>query len=82
MTEIMAIRGMVLISIDDIKEARCLELHGAPEEDLSGKYIVRIFSRTPFVNIAVDNLEDAKTLCKNILKSKHVVDINQIRQNK
>ena len=82
MAELIAIKGMVVINIDDIEDVRGLEFKGEPEEDLSGKFIVRVFSKTPFINFVCESLPDAKVLYKNILKSRHVVDINEMRYGK
>ena len=79
MSEVIMIKSKILIDISDIQDVRGLEYDGEPNADLTGKYVVRIFSKTPFIDIVCDSLSEAQTTYKNILKSRHVVDINEMR---
>ena len=79
MSEVIMLKSKILIDISDIQDVRGLEYDGEPNDDLTGKYVVRIFSKTPFIDIVCDSLSEAQTTYKNILKSRHVVDINEMR---
>ena len=82
MSDVLMIKAKILVDISDIQEVRCLEYEGAVDDDLTGKYVVRIFSKTPFIDIVCDSLSEAQTTYKNLLKSRHVVDINEMRYGK
>lgn len=125
MSDIILIKGKVLIETADIQEVRGLEYkrsiesersdkmeqvpfitrlsdyQGKPDYDLTGKFVVRVFlrsaksenssfpdfstdfvSKTPFIDIVCDSLPEAQQLYKNILKSRHIVDINEMRYGK
>ncbi len=82
MSDIILIKGKILIDTNDIQDIRGLEYQGKPEDELSGKFVVRVFSKTPFINLVCDTLPEAQQLYKNILKSRHVVDINEMRYGK
>ena len=101
MSDIILIKGKILIDTADIQDLRGCEYQGKPDEDLSGKFIVRVFlrsvsgqgsspcpstptavSKTPFIDLVCDSLPEAQQLYKNILKSRHVVDINEMRYGK
>lgn len=86
MSGVILIKGKILIDTSDIQEIRSLEYQGKPDEDLTGKFIVRVFlscatskSKTHFIDIVCDTLSDAQRLYKNILKSRHIIDINKMR---
>ncbi len=82
MSDIILIKGKILIDTNDIQDIRGLEYQGNPEDELSGKFVVRVFSKTPFINLVCNTLPEAQQLYKNILKSRHVVDINEMRYGK
>lgn len=82
MSDILLIKGKILIDISDIKEVSGLEYVGEPDAELTGKYIVRVFSRTPFIDIVHDTLEQAQTTYRNISKQRRVVNINEMRYGK
>lgn len=82
MSDIILIKGKILIDTADIQDLRGCEYQGKPDEDLSGKFVVRVFSKTPFIDLVCDSLPEAQQLYKNILKSRHVVDINEMRYGK
>lgn len=82
MSEVLIIKGKILIDSEDIKDVRGLEYKSEVEDALTGTYVVRVFSKTPFIDIACDSLSEAQTLYKNILKSRHVVNINEMRFGK
>lgn len=90
MSDIILLRGCILIDTDDIQELQGLEYmpsteserKGKPEDELAGKFVVRVFSKTPFIDLVCDSLPEAQQLYKNILKSHHVVDINEMRYGK
>lgn len=82
MSDIILIKGKILIDMADIQDVRGLEYQGKPDYDLSGKFVVRVFSKTPIIDIVCDTLPEAQQLYKNILKSRHVVDINEMRYGK
>ncbi len=82
MSDIILIKGKVLIETADIQEVRGLEYQGKSDYDLTGKFVVRVFSKTPFIDIVCDSLPEAQQLYKNILKSRHIVDINEMRYGK
>lgn len=82
MSDVLMIKAKILVDISDIQEVRGLEYEGAFDDDLTGKYVVRIFSKTPFIDIVCDSLSEAQTTYKNLLKSRHVVDINEMRYGK
>ena len=82
MSDIILIKGKVLIETADIQEVRGLEYQGKPDYDLTGKFVVRVFSKTPFIDIVCASLPEAQQLYKNILKSRHIVDINEMRYGK
>ena len=77
--EFLNIKSQVIINIDDIKDVQGLEYAGDPDDDLSGKYIVRVYSRTPFTDFICDDLNEAKYLYKNIQKSRKIVNIDEMR---
>ena len=79
MSEIIMIKGKILIDVADIQDVRGLEYQGKPDDDLTGKYVVRVFSKTPFIDIVCDSLSEAQTTYKNFQKSRHVVNINEMR---
>lgn len=79
MSEIIMIKGKILIDVADIQDVRGLEYQGKPDDDLTGKYVVRVFSKTPFIDIVCDSLSEAQTTYKNLQKSRHVVNINEMR---
>jgi len=82
MSDILLIRGKTLIDTTDIQDIRGLEYQGKPEDELSGKYVVRVFSKTPFIDFVCDTLPEAKELYKNLMKSRDVIDINEMRYGK
>lgn len=69
----------MIINTDDIKDVQGLEYAGDPDDDLSGKYIVRVYSRTPFTDFICDDIAEAKYLYKQIQKSRKIVNINEMR---
>ena len=79
MSEIIMVKGRILIDISDIQDIRGLEYQGKPDDDLTGKYVVRVFSKTPFIDIVCDSLSEAQTTYKNLQTSRHVVNINEMR---
>jgi len=79
MSDIIMVKCAILIDTADIQEVRGLEYQGQPDEYLSGKYVVRVFSKTPFIDIVCNNLSEAHNTYKNIQKSRHIVDINEMR---
>jgi hypothetical protein len=90
-TETLIIKSKIMINIDDIKDVQGLEYKKQPdnvspivkeENTLSDKYVVRVFSRTPFIDLLCDDIETAKFLYKSILKSRSVVNINEMRYGK
>lgn len=81
MSDLIVVKGKIIIDTNDIQDLRGLEYVGEPEE-LSGKFVVRVFSKTPFVDFVCESLPEAKALYKNILKSRHIVDINEMRYGK
>ena len=82
MSDIILIKGKILIDTADIQGLRGCEYQGKPNEDLSGKFVVRVFSKTPFIDLICNSLPEAQQLYKNILKSRHVVNINEMRYGK
>ena len=61
---------------------RCVSLNYVVrkyEDELNGKYVVRIFSKTPFIDIVCSSLTEAQITYKNIQKSRRVVNINEMR---
>lgn len=101
MSDIILIKGKILINTSDIQYIRGFEYRGKLDYDLSGKFVVRVFlrsvegqgsspcpstptivSKTPFIDLVCDSLPEAQQLYKNILKSRHVVDINEMRYGK
>lgn len=106
MSDIILIKGKILIDTADIQDIRgfeylpsieserkdkekqashipCLsDYQGKPDYDLSGKFVVRVYNNAPFIDIVCDTLPEAQQLYKNILKSRHVVDINEVRYGK
>lgn len=82
MSEIIMIKGKILIDVADIQDVRGLEYQGKPDYDLTGKYVVRVFSKTPFIDIVCDSLSEAQTTYKNLIKSRRVVNINELRYNR
>ena len=82
MSEIIMIKGKILIDVADIQDVRGLEYQGKPDDDLTGKYVVRVFSKTPFIDIVCDSLSEAQTTYKNLIKSRRVVNINELRYNR
>lgn len=82
MSEILMIKSKILIDVSDISDVRGLEYKGKHDDDLSGKYVVRVFSKTPFIDLVFDSIEDAQKMYKDIFKSRHVVNINEMRYGK
>jgi hypothetical protein len=82
MSNIVLIKGKVLVDVSDIQDIKGLEYQGGQDEYLSDKFVVRIFSKTPFIDILCDELSDAQMLYKNLMKSRQVVDINELRYGK
>ena len=90
MSDIILIKGKILIDTADIQDIRGLEYQGKPDNDLSGKFVVRVFLRSgscqgspcPFIDLVCESLSEAQQLYKNILKSRHIVDINEMRYGK
>lgn len=82
MSDLIVVKGKIMIDTNDIQDLRGLEYVGEPEDSLTGKYVVRVFSKTPFIDFVCESLPEAKALYKNILKSRHIVDINEMRYGK
>ena len=82
MSDIVLIKGRTLIDISDIQDIRGLEYQGEHDEYLSGKFVVRVFSKTPFIDFVCNDLSEAQMLYKNLMKSRQVVDINELRYGK
>lgn len=82
MSDIVLIKGRTLIDISDIQDVRGLEYQGEHDEYLSGKFVVRVFSKTPFIDFVCNDLSEAQMLYKNLMKSRQVVDINELRYGK
>ena len=91
MTESLIIESKILINIDNIKDVQGMEFKKPSNNVISlskdyneilDKYVVRVFSNTPFVDLLCDDIETAKSLYKNILKSRNVVNINEMRYGK
>ena len=82
MSDVLMIKAKILINVDDINDIRGLEYTGKPDDDLTGKYVVRIFSNTPFIDIVCETLPEAQRTYRNINKSRHVVNINEMRYDK
>lgn len=79
MSEILMVKGRILINTNDIYDVRGLEYTGKYEDELNGKYVVRIFSKTPFIDIVCSSLTEAQITYKNIQKSRRIVNINEMR---
>ena len=79
MSDIVLIKGKVLIDTADIQDIRGLEYQGEHDEYLSDKFVVRVFSKTPFIDVLCDTLPEAQMLYKNLMKSRHIVDLNEMR---
>lgn len=82
MSDIVLIKGRTLIDISDIQDVRGLEYQGEHDEYLSGKFVVRVFSKTPFIDFVCNDLSEVQMLYKNLMKSRQVVDINELRYGK
>ena len=82
MSDILMIKGKVLIDVSDIQDVRGLEYQGEHDEYLSDKFVVRVFSKTPFIDFVCNDLSEAQMLYKNLMKSRQVVDINELRYGK
>lgn len=82
MSEIIMIKGRVLIDVADINDVRGLEYQGNAEDALTGKFVVRVFSKTPFIDIVCDSLTEAQNTYRNIQKSRPVVNLNEMRFGK
>lgn len=78
-SDIISITCKILVNTSDISDIRGLIYQGEESDPLSGKYVVRVFSKTPFIDIICNDLAEAKTMYKNILKSRDIVDINEMR---
>lgn len=82
MSNVILLTGSILIDIDDIQELQGFEYQGKPDSDLSGKFLVRLVKKTPHIDIVCNSLSEAQKTYKNILKSRHIVDINEMRYGK
>lgn len=82
MSDIILIKGKILIDTADIQDIRGCVYQGKPDEYLSSRYVIRVFSKTPFIDLVCDSLPETRQLYRNILKSRHIVDINEMRYGK
>lgn len=82
MSDIVQIKGKILIDTADIQDLKGLEYQGEHDEYLSGKFVVRVFSKTPFIDLLCDDLQQAQMLYRNLMKSRHIVDLNEMRFGK
>lgn len=53
-----------------------------PGDELAGIYVVRLVNKTPHINIVCSSLTELQTTYKKILKTRKVVDINEMRYGK
>jgi len=80
MSNIVMIKCQILIDSDKIQDIHCLEYIGSYDEELTGKYFVRVLSKEPCVDIVCGTIEDMQKTYINLIKSQSVVDINKMRR--
>lgn len=82
MSDFIVVEGEIVIETSDIYDIKGLKYEGKESEYLNDKYIVRVFSKTPFINLVCNSLPEAKELYRDIMKSRNVIDINEMRFGK
>lgn len=82
MSDVIMVDGRIFIDTADIEDVRGLEYQGKPEDELAGSFVVRIFFKKSFIDIVCSSLTEAKNVYRNIQKSRHIVNINELRYGK
>lgn len=80
-TEILIIKSKIAINPKEIIDIQGLEYRDIPEKE-SELYAVKVYMSTPYIYLLCDDIETAKILYKSLLKSRPVVDINEMRAGK
>lgn len=68
-----------MIDLNDISSVKGVQYCGEHDKYLTDKYIVRVFSKTPFIDFVCDSLEDAQVVYRDIMKERKIVSIDEIR---
>jgi len=79
MRNIVVVHRNVMIDLDDISSVKGYQYCGEHDEFLSNKYFVRIFSKTPFIDLVCETLEDAQRVYRDIMKERKIVSIDEIK---
>lgn len=74
---------VVVFPNDEIVEAKIISFRSDnPNDDLDGRYIVRLIKKNPTIEFVCANDQDAEELMEFLNKSRKVVNLEDYRKNK